>query len=105
MKGIHTRGRERTVASPRHLRTRQTSAFITGPLDPLIAPPLCSSLLQDQDGCELGVAGSLEALSHAALSSQPVNSFDWSPDRLGLFVCSAFDQCLRVGIVTKLEKV
>jgi hypothetical protein len=61
--------------------------------------------LQDQDGCELGVAGSLEALSHAALSSQPVNSFDWSPDRLGLFVCSAFDQCLRVGIVTKLEKV
>jgi hypothetical protein len=51
------------------------------------------------------VPGSLELLSHKALSSQPVNSFDWSPDRQGLFVCSAFDQCLRVGVVTKLEKL
>ena len=60
---------------------------------------------QDQDGREMGVAGSLERLAAKALSSQPVNSFDWSPDRLGLFVCSSFDQCVRVGVVTKLEKV
>jgi hypothetical protein len=63
------------------------------------------SCTQDQDGQELGVAGSCELLSHKALSSQPVNAFDWSPDRRGLFVCSALDQCLRVGIVTKLERV
>ncbi|KAI8473700.1 MAG: WD40-repeat-containing domain protein [Monoraphidium minutum] len=61
--------------------------------------------VKDQDGCELGVAGSLEQLAHKSLSSQPVNSFDWSPNRQGLFVCSAFDQCVRVGVVTKLETV
>lgn len=60
---------------------------------------------QDQDGAELGVAGSLQQLSRKELSSQPVNSFDWSPDRQGLFVCSALDQCVRVGIVTKLDKL
>lgn len=53
----------------------------------------------------MGVAGSLEQLAHKGLSSQPVNSFDWSPDREGLFCCSAFDQCVRVGVVTKLNKL
>jgi hypothetical protein len=61
--------------------------------------------LQDQDGKEMGVVGKLERLCHKPLSSQPVNSFDWSPDRQGLFVCSAFDQCVRVGVVTKLDKL
>lgn len=61
--------------------------------------------LQDQDGKDLGVAGSLEQLSTRVLSSQPINSFDWSPDKQGLFVCGSFDQCLRVGFVTKLNKL
>jgi hypothetical protein len=67
----------------------------------------CHSLscLQDQDGKELGVAGSVQQLAQRSLSSQPVNSFDWSPDKQGLFVCSALDQCLRVGFVTKLNKL
>jgi hypothetical protein len=60
--------------------------------------------MQDQDGKELGVAGKMQQLCQRNLSSQPINSFDWSPDKQGLFVCSAFDQCLRVGFVTKLEK-
>ncbi|KIZ04239.1 WD repeat-containing protein 92 [Monoraphidium neglectum] len=61
--------------------------------------------VKDQDGKEMGVVGKLERLCHKPLSSQPVNSFDWSPDRQGLFVCSAFDQCVRVGVVTKLDKL
>jgi hypothetical protein len=61
--------------------------------------------LQDQDGKELGVAGSVKQLANRSLSSQPINSFDWSPDKQGLFVCSALDQCLRVGFVTKLNKL
>jgi hypothetical protein len=60
---------------------------------------------QDQDGKELGVAGSMEQLAVRPLSTQPVNAFAWSPDKQGLFVCSAFDQCLRVGFVTKLNKL
>ncbi len=59
---------------------------------------------QDQDGKELGVVGRLSLLSSRALASQPISSFDWNPDKEGLFVCSAFDQCLRVGFVTKLAK-
>jgi WD repeat-containing protein 92 len=54
---------------------------------------------------ELGVAGSMQQLSSRNMSSQPINSFDWSRDKSGLFVCSAFDQCIRVGFVTKLNKL
>ncbi|KAF8061309.1 WDR92 [Scenedesmus sp. PABB004] len=61
--------------------------------------------VKDQDGKELGVVGSMQQLASRTLSSQPVNGFDWSPDKAGLFVCSAFDQCLRVGFVTRLNKL
>lgn len=65
----------------------------------------CCCLLQDQNGLDLGVAGSMQQLSNRTMSSQPINSFDWSRDKSGLFVCSAFDQCIRVGFVTKLNKL
>lgn len=39
------------------------------------------------------------------LSTQPLGSFDWSPDKEGLCVMSSFDQCVRVCIVTKLNKI
>jgi hypothetical protein len=38
------------------------------------------------------------------LSSQPIVSLDWSPDKEGLCVLSCLDQTLRVFIVTKLNK-
>lgn len=60
---------------------------------------------QDHEGKWLGVAGSMELLASRNLSTQPVAGFDWSPDKEGLFVCAAFDQCVRVGLVTKLNKV
>lgn len=55
------------------------------------------------DGHLQGVSGDLEMLSATTLSTQPVNSFDWSPDRLGLGVCASFDQTIRVIISTKLN--
>jgi hypothetical protein len=61
--------------------------------------------MQDQEGKDLGVAGSMQQLSSKQLSTQPINAFSWSPDKQGLFVCSSFDQCIRVGFVTKLNKV
>lgn len=69
--------------------------------------PACVSVydLQDQDGKDLGVVGSMTQLSGKQLSTQPISSFSWSPDKQGLFVCSSFDQCIRVGFVTKLAKV
>ena len=53
---------------------------------------------------DLGVAGSVELINSRNLSSQPIASFDWSPDKEGLFVCAAFDQAVRVGICTLDEQ-
>jgi hypothetical protein len=70
---------------------------------PLPRPKTTTKTKQDQDGRDVGVAGGVERLASRALSSQPLAAFDWSPDRLGLFVAAAYDQALRVGVVTKLH--
>nr|CAD7458381.1 unnamed protein product [Timema tahoe] len=58
---------------------------------------------EDGDGDLMGVAGSVTLLQNVTLSSQPISSFDWSPDKQGLAVCTAFDQTVRVIIATKLS--
>ncbi|KAM8859289.1 dynein axonemal assembly factor 10 [Spinachia spinachia] len=57
----------------------------------------------DSGETEVGVAGSVNLLQNATLSTQPIASLDWSPDKQGLCVCSGFDQSVRVLIVTKLH--
>lgn len=57
----------------------------------------------DSDGLEEGVVGNLKLLQHNTLSSQPISSLDWSSDKLGLAVCTSFDQCVRVILTTKLN--
>lgn len=57
----------------------------------------------DSDQTEVGVAGSVNLLQNATMSTQPIASLDWSPDKQGLCVCSGFDQSVRVLIVTKLH--
>ncbi|XP_077995639.1 dynein axonemal assembly factor 10-like [Glandiceps talaboti] len=59
---------------------------------------------EDKDGVEEGVPGSVQLLQNAVIATQPVASFDWSPDKAGLAVCTGFDQTLRVLIVTKLNQ-
>lgn len=58
---------------------------------------------ETNDGHDQGIAGTLHMLHAATVSSQPVNCFDWSPDRIGLAVCGAFDQIVRVLITTNLH--
>nr|CAD7260542.1 unnamed protein product [Timema shepardi] len=58
---------------------------------------------EDGGGDLVGVAGSVSLLQNVTLSSQPISSFDWSPDKQGLAVCTAFDQTVRVIIATKLS--
>lgn len=60
---------------------------------------------KDADGADVGVAGSVSLLQNVTLSTQPIASLDWSPDKQGLCVCSGFDQSVRVLIVTKLNTV
>ncbi|KAK9838309.1 hypothetical protein WJX81_003592 [Elliptochloris bilobata] len=54
-------------------------------------------------GVARGVAGSVERIAERGLSTQPLTALDWSPDKLGLFCCTALDQTLRVGFATKLH--
>ncbi|KAF6321935.1 WD repeat domain 92 [Rhinolophus ferrumequinum] len=60
---------------------------------------------KDSEGVEMGVAGSVSLLQNVTLSSQPISSLDWSPDKRGLCICSSFDQMVRVLIITKLHKI
>jgi hypothetical protein len=50
-----------------------------------------------------GVMGELELINDAILAPQPIGSFDWSPDKLGLCAMTGFDQTLKVGFVTRLN--
>ena len=61
--------------------------------------------VKDSKGVEMGVAGTMHLKAERELSTQPVVAFDWSPDKEGLFCTGSFDQCVRVGFVTKLNTV
>ncbi|GLE02378.1 hypothetical protein PINS_up011216 [Pythium insidiosum] len=52
----------------------------------------------------MGVCGSVELLNSRVLSTQPIVSVDWSPDREGLCVLASLDQTVRVYIVSKTHK-
>lgn len=58
---------------------------------------------ESADGCNQGIAGKLHMLQATSVSSQPINSFDWSPDRIGLAVCGSFDQAVRILLTTNLN--
>ena len=49
------------------------------------------------------MVGSTELLCDRTISCQPVSSFDWSTDKAGAFVAAAFDQTVRVGMVSHVN--
>ncbi|XP_069116254.1 dynein axonemal assembly factor 10-like [Argopecten irradians] len=59
---------------------------------------------KDSEGREAGVPGTVNLLQNITMTTQPISSLDWSPDKEGLCVCTAFDQTLRVLVVTKLNR-
>mmetsp|Transcript_13812 Transcript_13812/g.51765 ORF Transcript_13812/g.51765 Transcript_13812/m.51765 type:complete len:359 (+) Transcript_13812:140-1216(+) len=61
--------------------------------------------VKDADGAPVGVAGTMDLLNKRNVSTQPISSWDWSPDKEGLAVCGSFDQSIRVVIITRLNKV
>ncbi|RKO94023.1 WD repeat-containing protein 92-like protein [Blyttiomyces helicus] len=67
--------------------------------------PPARSRKDDKNIHSLGVAGTVELLNKAHVAEQPVSALDWSPDKQGLCVFAAFDQAVRVGIVTKLGSI
>ena len=60
--------------------------------------------VKDSEGQLEGVAGTTELLNARIIGSQPIVSFDWSPDKEGLAVMACLDQTVRVQICTKLDR-
>ncbi|CAH1957662.1 unnamed protein product [Acanthoscelides obtectus] len=60
---------------------------------------------KDSDGMNYGVAGEMNLIQNCTLTEQRITSFDWCVDKIGLAVCSSFDQSIRVLITTKLTSV
>ncbi|BES97425.1 WD domain, G-beta repeat [Nesidiocoris tenuis] len=58
---------------------------------------------KDVNGDKVGVIGKLDLLQNSILTTQPVHSFDWCPDKTGLALATSFDQTFRTIIVTKLS--
>ncbi|ESS30349.1 putative WD repeat-containing protein 92 [Toxoplasma gondii GAB2-2007-GAL-DOM2] len=56
-----------------------------------------------ETGLERGVVGTCERLNDKDASTQPLVSFDWHPNKLGLCAFASLDQAVRVYIVTKLN--
>lgn len=61
------------------------------------------TVIKDDDNEEEGVVGSLEMLQETQIGDQPIGSFAWSSDKLGLGLCTGFDQKIQTIIVTKLN--
>ncbi|XP_055334847.1 dynein axonemal assembly factor 10-like isoform X2 [Paramacrobiotus metropolitanus] len=60
---------------------------------------------EDSEGKSIGVVGDIQLMQDLKLGSQPISALDWSPDKLGLAVTTGFDQCMRIVIVTKLNRL
>ncbi|GAW82105.1 G-beta repeat protein [Plasmodium gonderi] len=60
-------------------------------------------IFDETKGCKRGVVGELEKLNFLKVSTQPIISFDWNNNKLGLCVFASLDQTIRVYIITKLN--
>ncbi|EDV21778.1 WD repeat-containing protein 92 [Trichoplax sp. H2] len=61
--------------------------------------------VKDNNGIEMGNIGSVNLQQNVTISTQPINSLDWSSDKEGLSICTSFDQTIRVLIVSKLNRL
>lgn len=66
--------------------------------------PIARSI-KERDGHHKGVLGTVAQLQSKTLSTQPVSSFDWHPDKEGLAAVGILDQTVRILVCTKLNKV
>ncbi|XP_042901354.1 dynein axonemal assembly factor 10 [Parasteatoda tepidariorum] len=64
-----------------------------------------SKRYNEEGPSKIGVTGDAHLLQDSVIAPQPISGFDWNSDKLGLAVCSSFDQSLYVLIVTKLNTI
>ncbi|KJP86294.1 hypothetical protein AK88_04108 [Plasmodium fragile] len=65
--------------------------------------PEKNHIFDETKGCKRGVVGELEKLNFLKVSTQPIISFDWNINKLGLCAFASLDQTIRVYIITKLN--
>ncbi|CAH1791975.1 unnamed protein product [Owenia fusiformis] len=97
-----------TVWTPRHLPQNRDVFMTTGGNGSLNLWKYnypAKRVEKDNDGKEYGIAGTVSMLQNITMSTQPICGFDWNVDKMGLCVCTSFDQTLRVIIVTKLNQL
>mmetsp|Transcript_11855 Transcript_11855/g.19310 ORF Transcript_11855/g.19310 Transcript_11855/m.19310 type:complete len:361 (-) Transcript_11855:1490-2572(-) len=100
------RAHKSTVWGVRHLPQNRDLFVTTGGNGGLNIYKYCypaQRQRKDPEGRALGVAGTVELLNSKVISTQPVVSFDWSPDKEGLAALACLDQTVRAYIVTKLN--
>lgn len=61
--------------------------------------------IEHEDGYNKGVPGTVELLNSRKISDQPIVSFDWSADNIGLCAMACLDQTIKVAVSTKLQKL
>jgi WD40 repeat protein len=100
------RAHKSTVWGVRHLPQNRDLFVTTGGngginLYKYVYPPQRSK--KDAEGRAKGVPGTVELLNSKVISSQPIVSLDFSPDKEGLTALACLDQTVRVLIITKLN--
>ncbi|KAL4422588.1 hypothetical protein ABPG75_008785 [Micractinium tetrahymenae] len=97
--------RDATLWGVHHLPQNRDLFMVTGGDGSLALHKYCypdQRVVDDGKGQKEGVAGHAELICDRGISCQPVSGFDWSPDKEGVFVAAAFDQTVRVGMVSRL---
>ena len=89
-----------TVWIVKHL-PQSRNVFITGDGSGIVQT--WSHNLPNKRSVELSETDELQMLSSSTLSRKPIHCIDWCPERLGLAVCGALDQTIRILITTNLN--
>lgn len=61
--------------------------------------------IKDELGQKKGIMGECEILAEKKLATQPIVSWDWNKDQIGLACMAALDQSVKVIFTTKLNKL
>jgi WD40 repeat protein len=64
--------------------------------------PLSRREKDSEDGIEAGVPGSLQLLNDRNLNDQAIISFNFHPDKKGLFLASSINYRVQIGLITKI---
>jgi len=60
-------------------------------------------VVKDDNGVDKGIIGNLEILNSKEITTQPIVSLDWHPDKLGLAGMAALDQSIKLYLFTRLN--